>query len=247
MHRCPPDHHMRIYGINPTREALAAKTVSSIWVSDRRSPRLQPLLGLAAASGVSVEEVDREELDRLASGRAHQGIVAAVAKPIAFAPSDLARDSRAEPLLLVLDGVEDPQNFGAMVRTAEAAAVDGVVYQTRRAAPPGGAATRASAGAMAHMRLAPVVNIGRSVVELKAEGVWVVGLDAEATQVYHEVDYTLPTAVVVGSEGTGLRRLVRERCDWLVSIPMLGHVTSLNVSAAAAIVLYEAVRQRGVR
>ncbi len=237
---------MMVYGVNSAREALAASTASGVWVSDRRSPRLRELLEKAAAEGIPIREVDRSELDRMAAGGVHQGVVAAVVRPTEYSPADLVHSAKAAPLIMVLDGVEDPQNFGAVVRTAEGASADGVVYQRRRAAPPGGAAVRASAGAMAHMRLAPVVNIARAVAELKDEGVWVVGLDADAGQVYHEVDYRQPSAIVVGGEGAGLRRLVRERCDWLVSIPMLGRISSLNVSVAAAVVLYEAVRQRDV-
>jgi 23S rRNA (guanosine2251-2'-O)-methyltransferase len=122
--------------------------------------------------------------------------------------------------------------------------VDGVVRQTRRAAPLEGAAAKASAGAVAHVKVADVVNIARAVDALKAAGVWTVGLAGDGPRRYDEVDYTLPTALVLGAEGTGLRRLVREQCDWLVSIPMAGHVESLNVSVAAGVVLFEAVRQR---
>jgi 23S rRNA (guanosine2251-2'-O)-methyltransferase len=147
----------------------------------------------------------------------------------------------------VLDEVEDPQNVGAILRTVDAAGATGVVRQTRRAAPLDGAAAKASAGAVNHVAVADVVNIARSLEELKKAGVWTVGLDAGAKMSYYEWDLTLPTALVVGAEGRGLRRLVRERCDQVVGIPMLGHVGSLNVSAATAIVLYEAVRQRRVR
>ena len=144
----------------------------------------------------------------------------------------------------MLDGIEDPHNVGAILRTVDAAGADGVVRQSRHAAPLDGAAAKASAGAVAHVRIAEVVNIARALEELKEAGVWTVGLAGDAPKRYDEIDFTLPTAIVVGAEGTGLRRLVRERCDWLVSIPMRGHVQSLNVSVAAGIVLFEAVRQR---
>ena len=146
-------------------------------------------------------------------------------------------------MLLVLDGIEDPQNLGAILRAAEAAAVDGVIRQTRRAAPLGRVA-KTSAGALTHVRLASVVNIARTVAELKAAGIWTVGLEAAGDDLFGSVDLTLPTALVLGSEGRGLRRLVRERCDRVVSIPMLGRVNSLNVAVAAGVVLFEAVRQR---
>jgi 23S rRNA (guanosine2251-2'-O)-methyltransferase len=191
-----------------------------------------------------VRRVTASELDRRARGGVHQGVVAEVAEPARFDVDDLVAGARAAPLLVVLDGVEDPHNVGAILRAVDAAGGDGVVRQTRRAAPLDGAAAKASAGAVAHVRIADVVNIARALEALKAAGVWTVGLAGDAATRYDEVDLTLPTALVVGAEGTGLRRLVRERCDWLVSIPMLGHVDSLNVSVATGIVLFEAVRQR---
>jgi 23S rRNA (guanosine2251-2'-O)-methyltransferase len=147
--------------------------------------------------------------------------------------------------MVVLDGIEDPHNLGAILRTADDAGVDGVVIQSRRSAARDGVAAKASAGAVAHVKIAEVVNIARAVEELKEAGVWTVGFAGEATESYAAIDYTLPTAVILGAEGTGLRRLVRERCDRLASIPMRGHISSLNVSVAAGIVLFEAVRQRG--
>src|SRR5204863_1720986 len=139
------------------------------------------------------------------------------------------------------------QNLGAIVRTVDAAGADGVVRQSRHAARLDGAAAKASAGAVAHVKVAEVVNIARALEELKDAGVWTVGLAGEASKRYNDVDLTLPTALVVGAEGTGLRRLVRERCDWLVSIPMRGQVNSLNVSVATGVALFEAVRQRRER
>jgi 23S rRNA (guanosine2251-2'-O)-methyltransferase len=147
-------------------------------------------------------------------------------------------------LIVVLDQIEDPHNVGAILRTVDAAGADGVVRQSRHAAPLDGAASKVSAGAVAHVRIAEVVNIARAIEDLKQAGVWSVGLAADAPKRYDEVDLTQPTAIVVGAEGTGLRRLVRERCDWVASIPMQGHVQSLNVSVAAGIALFEALRQR---
>jgi 23S rRNA (guanosine2251-2'-O)-methyltransferase len=157
---------------------------------------------------------------------------------------DLVNGATTAPLILVLDGVEDPHNFGAILRSVDAAGADGVVRQTRHAAPIGGATAKASAGALSHVRIAEVVNIARALEALKEAGVWTVGLADDAQVPYDAVDLTMPTALVLGAEGNGLRRLVRQRCDWLVSIPMAGHVQSLNVSVAAGIVLFEAVRQR---
>jgi 23S rRNA (guanosine2251-2'-O)-methyltransferase len=184
-------------------------------------------------------------LARLARGGVHQGVVADVEDTATdYSVSDLVRDAAGIPLIVVLDGIEDPHNLGAILRTADAAGVDGVVIQSRRAAALGGAAAKASAGAVAHIRIAEVVNVARAIEELKEAGVWTVGLASEATTSYEAIDLTMPSAVVLGAEGSGLRRLVRERCDHLASIPMQGHVGSLNVSVAAGVVLFEAIRQR---
>jgi 23S rRNA (guanosine2251-2'-O)-methyltransferase len=206
------------------------------------SQRLAKVQELARRAGITVHKSEVAELDRLADGAAHQGVTAAVSVRESCSLEELT--SSDVPLIVVLDGIEDPRNFGAVARAAEAAGVDGIVHQTRRSAMSGGAAAKAAAGALAYVRLAPVVNISRALDELKKSGIWTVGLDAEAGLSYCSIDLTLPTALVVGSEGTGLRRLVRERCDWLASIPMNGHISSLNASVAAGIVLFEAVRQR---
>jgi 23S rRNA (guanosine2251-2'-O)-methyltransferase len=237
-----------IYGINPVLEALRAGRVKGLRVGDRADDRLKQLLALAAERGVSVTRVPTDVLDRDSrrGGQrgVHQGVVADVAESAGYSIDEIVRGAASAPLIVVLDGIEDPHNLGAILRTADAAAVDGVVVQSRRAAARDGVAAKASAGALAHVKIAEVVNIARAVEELKEAGVWTVGLAGEAAESYDAIDLTLPTAVVLGAEGTGLRRLVRERCDRLASIPMQGHVSSLNVSVAAGIVLFEAVRQR---
>lgn len=236
---------MVIYGINPAREALKRGRVSRLIVQQGASGgRLQALLDVARASGIRVERVERPALDRAARGGVHQGVVAVLEEAEGATVTDLVSAAKGPPLIVVLDGIEDPQNLGAILRVADAAGVDGVVRQTRHAAPLGGAAAKASAGAIAHVKIAEVVNIARAVEELKRANVWTIGLDAGASQTYDKIDLRQPTAVVLGAEGAGLRRLVRESCDLLASIPMRGHVESLNVAAAAAIVLFEAVRQR---
>jgi len=235
---------MRIYGINPVLEALRARRVTAILASPRADARLMDLLSLAEAEGVSIRRVTAKELDRVTRGGSHQGIVAEVADAAHVSVEDLVVRASGAPLIVVLDSIEDPHNVGAILRTVDAAGADGVVRQSRHAARLDGAAAKASAGAVAHVPVAEVVNIARALEDLKAAGVWTVGLVGDAPRRYDEVDLTLPTAVVVGAEGTGLRRLVRERCDWQVSIPMLGHVHSLNVSVATGIALFEAVRQR---
>lgn len=235
---------MIIYGINPVLEALRAGRVTALRVGARSDGRVQEVLALAGERGVHVRRVPPDVLDRDARRGAHQGVVAEVENVRDYSVGDLVRAAGDPPLLVVLDGIEDPQNLGAILRTVDSAGADGVVVQNRRSAALGGAAAKASAGAVAHVRIAEVVNIARALDELKAAGVWTIGLAAEASTPYDAVDFTLPTAIVLGAEGSGLRRLVRERCDSLARIPMSGHVGSLNVSVAAGVTLFEAVRQR---
>lgn len=239
---------MIVYGINPVLEALRAGRVRRLRVGARGDRRIDEVLTLARGANVRVEHVDAQALDRASRGGVHQGIVAELEPPRDYSVQGLVEAAApAAPLIVVLDGIEDPHNLGAIIRTADAAGVHGVIRQARHAAPLEGAAAKASAGAVAHVRLATVVNIARAIEELKDAGVWTVGLAGQAPETYDVVDYTLPTALVVGAEGTGLRRLVRDRCDRLVSIPMHGAVDSLNVSVAAGVALFEAVRQRGRR
>jgi 23S rRNA (guanosine2251-2'-O)-methyltransferase len=264
---------MVIYGINPVLEALKAGRVTRLRMASRGDRRVDEILALAAARGVPVERVDAPALDRAARGGVHQGVVADVEGAREYGIEDLlslppdrlrqgfgesaGASAKAEggshekeldaPLIVVLDGIEDPHNAGAILRTADAAGVDGVVRQERHAAALDGVVAKASAGALAHVRIATVVNIARAIDELKEAGVWTIGLAGDAPEPYTAPDYTLPTALVLGSEGTGLRRLVRDRCDRLVRIPMRGAVESLNVSVAAGVVLFEVVRQRMAR
>ena len=235
---------MLIYGINPVLEALKAGRVTALKVTRRGGERLDEILRMAGARGLAVHRVDGAALDRTARGGVHQGVVAeAVAAP-SHSVADLVGGASGPPLLVVLDGIEDPHNVGAILRTADAAGADGVIRQSRHAARLDGAAAKASAGAVAHVKIAEVVNIARAIEELKELGVWSVGLAGDARERYDRLDLTVPTAIVLGAEGGGLRRLVRERCDRLAAIPMHGHVGSLNVSVAAGVALFEAVRQR---
>jgi 23S rRNA (guanosine2251-2'-O)-methyltransferase len=249
-----------VYGINPVVEALKARRVTRLRVSARSDRRMDQILALAAKQAIAVERVDPQALDRAAKGGVHQGVVAEVEEAreytiedlIAPPPSRLAPPpsglappaSRLAPLIVVLDGIEDPHNVGAILRTCDAAGVSGVIRQERHSAALDGVVGKASAGALAHARIATVVNIARAIEALKDVHVWTIGLAGDAADLHLDVDWTLPSAIVVGAEGTGLRRLVRERCDRLVRIPMLGRVDSLNVSVAAGVVLYEVVRQR---
>jgi 23S rRNA (guanosine2251-2'-O)-methyltransferase len=235
---------MIVYGINPVLEAVRAGRATDVVVQEPHGDRVRAVVAAARAARLPVREVSADAFRRLVPEGVHQGVAAHVRPAPAATLEDLSRPSGDAPLLVVLDGVEDPHNVGAILRTVHAAGARGVIRQSRRAAPLDGAAAKASAGAVHHVPVAEVVNVARALEELKSLGVWTIGLDADAELQYDEVDLTLPTALVVGAEGSGLRRLVRERCDRLASIPMRGQLGSLNVSVAAAIFLFEAVRQR---
>ena len=239
------------YGVNPVTEALKARGRAFEWVGvakERHDLRLQRLIEECRKIGVPVRFVQRTELDRMAGSGSHQGVVAVTSSKQYIDLEDLVESRRGEyALIVVLDGVEDPHNLGAVLRTADAAGADGVVIPERRAAGVTGTVAKASAGASEHLPVARVTNIARTVDELKQRNVWVIGLDERANQTYDELDYKMDCALVLGAEGKGLHDLVKKKCDFLISIPMLGKVSSLNVSVAAGIVLYEVVRQRGLK
>ena len=234
---------MIVFGINPVLEALRTGRVRQLRVGHRADERLGRLLDLARAQRVVVTRVGPDDLERLSRRGVHQGVVADVDEPETASLADLLA-GEAPPLVVVLDGVEDPHNLGAIARSVDAAGASGLVVQERRSASLDGVAVKASAGALNHVKLVQVVNITRAIEELKSANVWVVGLAGEGETPYTEIDFSLPTAIVLGAEGQGLRRLVREHCDRLVRIPLQGQVESLNVSVAAGIVLFEAIRQR---
>ncbi len=240
----------RITGIHAVREALeAGRAFDRIVIAKgRQDSRVEEIVQLARSREVPVRFEDRSQLDRLANSRDHQGVVAVVAAGAAATLEDIlanANGSRGQiGLIVLLDGVEDPHNLGAIIRTALAAGAHGVVIPERRAAGLTDTVARASAGALAHLPIAKVTNLARAMEELKQAGYWIVGLDEHADKTYTEVDYTTPTAIVLGGEGKGLHELTRKRCDFVVSLPTVGPVKSLNVSVAAGVVLFEARRQR---
>lgn len=236
-----------IYGVNAVTEAMKARKVARLTHARGAGSRVDGLIARAKELKIPVDTADPLHLDKLARGGVHQGVVAELHQMAAYTVDELietAETAGEAPLLVVLDGIEDPQNVGAIMRSANGAGVHGVIRQARHAARLDGAAAKASAGAINHMQIATVINIARTLEELKERNIWTVGLDGTAGESYDEVDYTVPTAFVLGAEGDGLRRLVRETCDRLVKIPMLGEVESLNVSVASGIALFEAVRQR---
>jgi 23S rRNA (guanosine2251-2'-O)-methyltransferase len=236
-----------ICGINPVLEALAAGTRHFdrlLVVKGLRSRRLFDAIRRATHLGIPLRFEMRETLDRMAGGVPHQGIIAVVSEKPVLSLESLLDAAHDPALVVVLDGVEDPRNLGAILRTAEAAGADGVVLPERHSAGLSETVARASAGALEHVAVARVGNLAQALEALKARGVWVVGFDAAGTERWDTVDLARSVALVLGGEGRGIRRLVREHCDHLVSIPHFGHVASLNVSVAAGIALYEAVRQR---
>ena len=237
-----------IFGINAVTEALKARGRAFEWVGvakDRHDLRLQKLIQECRRNSVAVRFLARVELDRMAATGSHQGVVAVTSSKQYADLDDVIASKRGEhSLVIVLDGVEDPHNLGAILRTADAAGTDGVVIPERRAVGVTGTVAKASAGASEHLPIAKVTNISRSLEELKTKGLWIVGLDEHGKQGYDAVDYKMDCALVLGAEGKGLHDLVASKCDFLVSIPMLGKVPSLNVSVAAGVVLYEIVRQR---
>lgn len=243
----------RLTGIHAVREALeAGRPLDRIVVAKgRQDARIEEIVQLARRNGVSLRFEDRNHLDRLANTKDHQGVVAVTASRPASTLEDILAEANRAPdqkgLIVLLDGVEDPHNLGAIIRTALAAGAHGVIIPERRAAGLTDTVARSSAGALAHLPVAKVTNLSRAMEELKEAGYWLVGFDEQAEKTYTEVDYTSPTGIVLGSEGQGLHELTRKRCDFVVSLPTSGPVKSLNVSVAAGVVLFEALRQRRMR
>jgi 23S rRNA (guanosine2251-2'-O)-methyltransferase len=242
-----------VFGVQPVLEALRAgvRPIERLTVAEgAHESRLREILEIARYADIPVRRVPREELQRAAAGANHQGVVATIAAA-RYTPADELLDALAArvgtdepPLAVVLDGVEDPRNLGAVIRTVECVGAHGVFIPERRASGLTETVAKAAAGALEYVPVARVANIVRLIEELKERGVWTVGAAAEAETSYAEWDWTQPCALLLGGEGEGLRRLVRERCDVLVGIPLLGRIESLNVSVAAGVVLYEALRRR---
>jgi 23S rRNA (guanosine2251-2'-O)-methyltransferase len=235
----------RICGVHAVYETLVSERVpiERIHIGrESQSPKLKRILDLARARGVPVRKEERMVLDRLAGGAVHQGIVAFSAA-LPYGEFDALFKSD-KPIVVALDGVEDPHNLGAVVRTAEACGVAGVVVPERHSAALTATVVKASAGATAYVPIVRVKNLVNALDEMKARGLWVVGVDPAGMQDWTSFDYNGPVAIVLGGEHRGLRRLVREHCDALVRLPMSGQIASLNISVAAGVVLYEVVRQR---
>ena len=237
-----------IYGRNSVREALrAGRSLNKILIADGTSRRdIEDIIELARAQGVVYQFADRRNLDQMVREK-HQGIIAVGAAHQYVELSDIltvAQESVYPPFLAVLDGIQDPHNLGSIIRTADAVGVHGLIIPRRQAVGLTAVVTKASAGTTAHMPVARVANLNQAMDTLKDAGLWLIGLEADGEAAFDSVDYTGPVAMVIGSEGKGLRPLVRRHCDAVVKLTIGGHAGSLNASVAAAIVLYEVFRQR---
>ncbi len=245
-----PHNTSLIYGVLPVLEALRADTrkIEKIIVADSANEkRLSDVLRTAQMNGVSVQQVPRESLERLVEkGANHQGIVAFIAAAEYYNTDKLLNEitTAENSLSVILDGVEDPRNLGAILRTVECSGADGVFIPERRAVGLTETVSKSSAGATEYVKVAKIANVNRLIDTLKEHNIWVVGASGDAEMDYTEWDWKQPSTLVLGGEGKGLHRLTAEKCDVLVKIPLLGNIESLNVSVAAGVILYEAVRQR---
>ncbi len=237
-----------LFGVNAVREALASgQAIERVAIArGRHGQRVQAIVEACRRQNIPLRFVEREELDRLAGDVRHQGVVALTAAQSYRSLEEILATAKKPGLLVALDGVEDPRNLGAILRTAHCAGADGVVIPERRAAGLSDTVAKTSAGATAYLPVARVTNLARALDELKEAAYWIVGLEERAEQSYDQVDLKDSLVLVLGGEGHGLHELVRKKCDFLVSIPTFGKISSLNVSVAAGIILYEVVRQRKI-
>ncbi len=235
-------------GRNPVLEALRAeRTIDKLLVATDISNRLGDIVRIAKNQGIVVTECDRRKLDAVSTTGNHQGVIAYVSAKEYVSIEEIlntAKDRNQKPLIVICDGITDPHNLGAIIRSAETAGAHGIIIPKRRASGLTAVVSKASAGAIEHMNICKVTNIATAIEKLKELGVWIFCADGEATSNLYKADLKDSSAIVIGSEGEGVSRIVREKCDFLVSIPMMGNVSSLNASNACAVLLYEAVRQR---
>jgi len=241
-----------IIGRNSVLEALkSGRAINKIMVAKgERQGSIREIIGLARENKLVVQEVEISKLDSMTKGQKHQGVLATV-PPVAYAEMEdilaKATESEEAPFIVLLDELEDPHNLGAILRTADAAGVHGVLIPKRRSCPLSGTVAKTSAGAVEYVPVARIGNVSQTLEELKKAGMWVVGADMDGEKNYYEADLTGPIVVVVGSEGKGMGRLTKEHCDFVVRIPMLGKINSLNASVACSLLLYEIVKQREMK
>ncbi len=241
-----------VAGKHAVMEAMrSGRAMNKLWISESAQKHIiAPILTEAKKLSIVTQYVDKRKLDQMASGINHQGVVAQVA-PFDYVDVDdiiaAAHAKNETPFIIILDEIEDPHNLGSILRTAECTGVHGVIIPKRRAVGVTATVSKISAGAAAHVPVARVTNIAQTIEALKAQGIWVAGADAAANQFVYEADLKMPIAVVIGSEGKGIGRLVKEKCDFLIKLPMYGQINSLNASVAAAVLMYDAVRQRHIQ
>jgi len=241
---------MIISGRNPVIEALGSdRNIDVIYIKAKeKEGSIKKIIAIAKEKKIIIKEVDRKKLDELAEGSAHQGVVAIASEYKYYELEDVLEDIKNKgeaPFFVILDEIEDPHNLGAIIRSAEGAGVHGVIIPKRRSATITQVVEKASAGAVSYMPVIKVTNLALTIDKLKDEGLWIYGLDMDGAP-YHNQDMKGSVALIIGNEGKGISRLLKEKCDYKVSIPMRGKVGSLNASVAASIVIYEALRQRGL-
>lgn len=242
--------HEFIAGKNPVIEALrSGRDMNKIWVNERSKASMRQVLNLAKREGVNVQAVPKQKLDQLAESTNHQGVVASVAAHRYAQIDELfrkAEEKKEDPFFVILDEIEDPHNLGAILRTADAAGVHGVIIPKRRSAALTSVVAKASAGAIEYVPVARVTNLARTIDELKKRGIWFAGAAAEGAEDFRKADFQMPIGLVIGNEGKGIGRLIQEKCDFLIRLPMAGRVSSLNASVAASLLMYEVYRKRSV-
>lgn len=238
-----------IVGKHPVLEALrSGREINKLWIAESAQKNLTlPIVAEAKKHGVIIQYADKRKLDQMAGGVQHQGVVAQAAAYRYAEIEEMLEKARAqgeEPFLLLLDEIEDPHNLGSILRTAECTGAHGVIIPKRRSASLGATVYKTSAGAVEHVPVARVTNLAQTIESLKKQGIWIAGTDVAAEQDVYRSNLDLPLAIVIGNEGKGIGRLIREKCDFLIKLPMLGKLNSLNASVAAGVLMYEVVRQR---
>lgn len=237
-----------IMGRNTVLEALRSeRDIHKIWVAEGATKgQIQQVIAVAKENKVMIQVVPKKKLDQMVEGN-HQGVIAQVAA-YQYAELDdifrLAEKKQEDPFILLLDELEDPHNLGSILRTADASGVHGIIIPKRRAVGLTATVAKSSTGAIEHVPVVRVTNLSRTIEELKERGVWIAGTDAKGSQDYRKMDGTMPLGIVIGSEGRGMSRIIKEKCDFLFHLPMVGHVTSLNASVAASLLMYEVYRKR---
>ncbi len=240
----------QVEGRNAVLELLESeRDINKILIANgEKHGSIYKIISIAKERKIPITEVDRSKLNKISQTQNHQGVIAIV-PPFNYCEVDeileLANEKKEQPFILILDGIEDPHNLGSIIRTAETSGVHGIIIPKRRSATVNSTVSKVSAGAVEYMKIARVNNINETIRQLKKQGIWICGTDMETETIYTKQDYRLPIAIVIGSEGFGMSRLVKENCDFLVKIPMKGKINSLNASVSAGIIMYEVVRKRG--